>query len=104
MYYGFHHYSKDKNVRSQMSSALQYLGAASTDYWAGWKRTADGLDLYNFDYSPVTQQLVNHEKRQIIVSNLWLEIQSFIQESVQALQQVFGADFELIKFKTDSVD
>lgn len=75
-----------------MRQCLEPLDTGATEWWAGYKTTKTGVDFNNFN-SPATLQLANPVKRQLIVTEIWLDIQLLVSMATEAFQREFGADF-----------
>jgi hypothetical protein len=102
LYYGIIHCSEDIDIRARMTGSIQHLGTATNEHWVGYKNTTLGINLQDFDNSIITQQLANKAKRQVIVRELWNEVELFIQATKVALTKEFGIDFEATPLSTSS--
>lgn len=92
VYYGILHCFTDEEIKERMRSSIQFLERQSNEHWTGWRHTASGIDFYQFD-KPITLQLVSKDKRQLIIGELWREMQEFISISIAAFQAEFGSEF-----------
>lgn len=91
--YGLRYGDSDDDTRARMRLALRPLSVQQhSEWWAGLKSANIGIDFENFNNS-ITLQLANPEKRKIIVSELWKEMQKFINEVTVLLAEQFGDDF-----------
>jgi hypothetical protein len=91
--YGLRYGDSDDDTRTRMRLALRPLSVQQhSEWWAGLKSANAGIDFENFNNS-ITLQLANPERRKIIVSELWQEMQEFTNEVTILLKEQFGADF-----------
>ncbi|GAA3927630.1 PD-(D/E)XK nuclease family protein [Hymenobacter algoricola] len=94
IYYGYP-YPFDETqteLRSKIKMAIEPLTTQHSPSWAGLKSNNTEIDFESFN-TPVTLQLANPEKRRIIVSQFFQELQEFIAVTQIALQQQFNSDF-----------
>ena len=90
IHYGIPYPTNEPAIRNQMREAVQSLGATPSPDWAGWKLAKAGINFQQFQSNEVAQDLVNPEKRQRIVGELWQEIQAFISDASSKFQHIFG--------------
>ncbi|MGI4871034.1 MAG: PD-(D/E)XK nuclease family protein [Janthinobacterium lividum] len=91
-YYGIRFTTPDVDVRKRMIAALETPETRPSPHWASHKTTRVGINLHDFS-NPITLQMVNSDKRQLIMASLWKEVQAFIAEAINLLQREFGSDF-----------
>lgn len=98
MYYGLYNpqgFSIETNNAAShlaMTTSMQQLDVIQDENWLGYKYAETGIDFEHFD-NPITLQLANTDKRQVIVQKLWQEVQAFIRDASALLQQQFGNNF-----------
>ncbi|WP_165903619.1 PD-(D/E)XK nuclease family protein [Hymenobacter gummosus] len=97
IYYGIPYGAvQDTDLRARMFKALQPIGGNHTQAWPTYTYTNPAIDFEEeaFGSSQLMMQMINPDKRQCIISQLFDELESMIKAAHEALQQEFGSDFE----------